>query len=602
MKRQMEKSTSIDKNKETASHESEIQVYDYIKSKSQLEQRSQKLNQELKKSEQYLEYLTKEQKEIKEKIKHHFSANKDLKILFDRAQELKEAKNRIDSSGQLKEEEIKKLIKDQENLENRQSKLEQDKKELKQSMDSLQLLERELNDAKVIGGFSLSQSGDSRYRRSESTISDLIQVLKQANAAVGDSQEENHKLESIESWSKYIKSVDKSLERWKQELSKIPYVIDLQASSDREIRHNQSVAGPSGSSEESHPYQLITRDGLKYADSSSKIYEEGYLFTKSDLNEKMGELKRLAKADREKVKKIKNIHEEISILYRDDVLQNFANQLITIGKVLVYEKQNNSSKEQEVIDEYGKNFLLFTNFYNKLLNYSQYHIKSEIERQEWKASIDKLADSVKEMSQIITFKTDKNKLYSNDEECEKSFDHAKVELDKIEEKLTFFSRYELEREELYKNRKNISKTQHTCNEMLQKIEEYRSEEYNNFSKHISETLPTIYQHELQSIHHKIQKDTKELQHIHKELEEKNHNMERTKTNIDEHREDIKRLDKESREIKKEIRIADKKFKDLNLSKEEIYDLRQEKYLENKIKVAEEEKTKIEEQLKRLKQF
>ena len=82
MKRQMEKSTSIDKNKETASHESEIQVYDYIKSKSQLEQRSQKLNQEFKKSEQYLEYLTKEQKEIKEKIKHHFSANKDVKIRF----------------------------------------------------------------------------------------------------------------------------------------------------------------------------------------------------------------------------------------------------------------------------------------------------------------------------------------------------------------------------------------------------------------------------------------------------------------------------------------------------------------------------------------
>jgi chromosome segregation ATPase len=209
MKSQMERSISIDKNKETASHESEIRVHDPIKRQVQLEQRRQKLNQELEKTKQHLECLTKKQKEIKEKIESHLSANEHLKILFDHAQELEEAKNHIDSSNQLKEEEIKKLIKDQEDLKNKQNKLEQDKKELKQSMDSLQLLERKLNDSKVIEGFSISQSGDSRRRRSEYTISDLIQVLKQANAAVGDSLLENHKLDSIESWSQYIRDHEK---------------------------------------------------------------------------------------------------------------------------------------------------------------------------------------------------------------------------------------------------------------------------------------------------------------------------------------------------------------------------------------------------------
>jgi hypothetical protein len=51
-----------------------------------------------------------------------------------------------------------------------------------------------------------------------------------------------------------------------------------------------------------------------------------------------------------------------------------------------------------------------------------------------------------------------------------------------------------------------------------------------------------------------------------------------------------------------MKSVDDKFKNLNLSQEELSDFKREKHIKREIKATEEEKTKIEEQLKRIEQF
>lgn len=548
-----------------------------------------KLKQNLKDIKVKLEKLTKELDKIKE---HIINETPNMKIQKNYADELKESKLKITTEIVSQSKELNNLEQDHQEMLARQTELNQKLRETEGKKRILQSLQRELENAeKSIQRFLATNSQHKDYQ----SIKRVIEVLKKANAEIGNHQEKNNDLPSIEDRLKHLEEVNTLIRQCKAPLegtllkNLMAHTVDNQVSSDQE----PAGAGPS----ELRLLQLITQNQKDYSSTTN----QADFNPNQEITRKIATLKTIKQT-------FKDSHDNLTN-HTAQFLDEVYNQLEGLTEQiedarLIAEHFSTAgliTPQSRFGSEYIERHDEFIEFVRKLDTYQMFSGPGKIRRDKFT----KLSQRVEATKTKSPARKNLSQDLSNDEKREQTLasTFAKFDTFKKYQNSTFETKI-AERNSILTTHlpcwETTKKAVAAFNIELEEVKEYYSQEFKKFLEIMRDQLPKIRRQALEAINGKTLEETEAVNSINMDLSEISSNCKSIAEKINQYEHNITTLESELNKTDETIEIVMTKFKELfRKVKPELKNSLKEKQIQ--IQTAETEKAQIQEELKKLEQ-